>query len=75
MRSKNEILELEIPRDVIKHAKKEGVSIEDFRRTLEIFGIMQLVSETSKLGKREANNLSEKIKGRAWIRAAKRLNL
>jgi DNA-binding transcriptional MerR regulator len=68
-------LELEIPQDVIKHAKESGISIEEFRKSLEIFGTMQLASETSRLDKRRAGLISERIKASSWKKLSKSLNL
>ena len=34
MKTKTEVLELEIPKEVIEHAKKEGISIECFKGNL-----------------------------------------
>ncbi len=68
-------LELEFPKDVLEHAKDSGISIEDFKRSLELFGTMQLVSETSKLSKTQLERLSKGIKVKAWARMAKRLNI
>lgn len=59
-------LGLESPKDIVEHAKNRGVSIEDFKKSLQLFGTMQLVSETSKLTKKEAEKLSKDIKVEAW---------
>lgn len=75
MRTEIETLELDIPKDVIEHAKDSGISIEEFRKSLEIFGTLQLVSETSNLSKIKANAISEKIKAVSWQKTSKRLNL
>ncbi len=61
-----EKLELEFPKDVLEHARKSGVSIENFKKSLELFGTMQLVSETSKLSREQTEKLSKEIKVRAW---------
>lgn len=73
MASKTETVRLDIPRDIVEHAKDSGVSIEEFRRSLELFGIMQLVSETSGLSRRRADTMSERIKSIAWRKTVKRL--
>jgi len=75
MKAGIETLELDIPKDVIEHAKDSGISIEEFRKSLEIFGTLQLVSETSNLSKTKANAISEKIKAISWQKTSKRLNL
>jgi hypothetical protein len=68
-------LELEFPKDVLEHAKKSGISIENFKKSLEIFGTMQLVSETSSLSKKQAERLSKDIKVKAWKKTARRLHI
>jgi hypothetical protein len=68
-------LELEFPKDVLEHAKESGISIEDFKKSLELFGTMQLVSETSKLSRSQLERLSKDIKVKAWAKMAKRLNI
>ena len=75
MTAKLATLELEIPKEVIDHAKKEGISIEEFRKSLELFGTMQLVSETSKLDKEGMLSLANRIKGSSWMKVSKRLHL
>ncbi len=75
MATKIGILELEIPKDVIQHAKDSGISIDDFKKSLEIFGTMQLASETSKLDRKKADMISERIKASSWKRISKSLNL
>jgi len=75
MKEANRTLELEIPEEVVEHARESGISIEEFRKNLEMFGTMQLVSETSRLSKKEMKKMSEKIKERSWMRTMKRLNL
>jgi hypothetical protein len=69
------VLELQIPDDVLEHARRSGISIEEFRKSLELFGTMQLISETSRLSMKGAGAISEKIKEKSWLRTAKRLNL
>jgi len=68
-------IELEIPREVLEHAKDSGISIEEFRKSLEIFGTMQLASETSRLDRKKADAMSERIKARSWEKARKNLGL
>ena len=68
-------IELEIPKDVLEHAKDSGISIEDFRKSLEIFGTMQLASETSRLDRKGADAMSEKMKAKSWEKARKSLGL
>ena len=68
-------IEIEIPKDVVQHAKDSGISIDDFKKSLEIFGTMQLVSETSKLDRKSADMISERIKAGSWKRVSKSLNL
>lgn len=68
-------LELEFPKDVLEHAKESGISIEDFKKSLELFGTMQLVSETSGLSRKQMERLSKDIKVKAWAKIAKRLNI
>lgn len=68
-------IELEIPQDVIQHAKDSGISIEDFRRSLEIFGTMQLASEAGKLDRKRADIISRGIKASSWKKLSKSLNL
>jgi len=63
-------LELEFPKDVLEHAKESGISIEDFKKSLELFGTMQLVSETSGLSRKQMERLSKKIKVKAWAKIA-----
>ena len=75
MEAVTERLELNIPKDVIEHAKDSGISIEEFKKSLEIFGTMQLVSETSSLSRGSANRLSEKVKSISWQKISKNLNL
>lgn len=75
MAMKTGTLELEIPKDVIEHAKASGISIDDFKKSLEIFGTMQLASETSRLDRKKADVISEKIKASSWKRTSKSLNL
>lgn len=66
---------MDIPRDVLEHAEECGISIEDFRKSLEVFGTMQLSSEMSKLNRKSANVVSKKIKASAWKKVSRRLNL
>jgi hypothetical protein len=61
-------LELEFPKDVLEHAKESGISIEDFKKSLELFGTMQLVSETSGLSRKQMERLSKDIKVKAWAK-------
>ena len=75
MEQKVEKLELEIPKDVVDHARQEGISIEEFRKSLEIFGTMQLVSDTSKLEKSKMLSLSERVKESSWMKVSRKLNL
>jgi len=63
-------LELEFPKDVLEHAKESGISIEDFKKSLELFGTMQLVSETSGLSRKQMERLSKDIKVKAWAKIA-----
>lgn len=63
-----EALKLQIPKDVLEHARRSGISIEEFRKSLELFGTMQLISETSRLSMRGAGAISEKIKEKSWLR-------
>ena len=53
---------LDIPDSVIKHAMSNGISIDSFKKFMEIFGTMRLASEASKLDMEKANAISEKIK-------------
>lgn len=75
MSHKSEILELEIPKEIVDHARGIGISIEKFRKTMEVFGTMQLASETSRLDKKRMEEISRKVKVASWSKTAKRLNL
>ena len=68
-------IELEIPEDVIRHAKDSGISLTEFKKSLSIFGTMQLTSETSRLNSRGADMISESIKASSWKKISKSLNL
>lgn len=75
MASKTGTIELEIPKDILEHAEESGISIEDFRKSLEIFGTMRLASEMSRLDKKRAGAISKKMKAVSWKRVSKSLGL
>ena len=69
------IIELEIPEDVLKHAKDSGISIKEFKRSMEMLGTMQLASETSRLDRKGAEIISGRIKAGSWKKITRSLNL
>ena len=55
-----------IPEELVAEAKRMGMSESEIRSTVEMFSMLQLLSVFSKLTKKDAEEISKKIKWAAW---------
>ena len=55
-----------IPEELVAEAKRMGMSESEIRNTVETFSMLQLLSVFSKLTKKDAEEISKKIKWAAW---------
>ena len=63
---KTHTMRVTIPEEVVAEARRMGMSDNEIRKTVETFTALQLVSLFSKLTRRDADELSRKIKWTAW---------
>ena len=55
-----------IPEELVAEAKRMGMSESEIRNTVETFSMLPLLSVFSKLTKKDAEEISKKIKWAAW---------
>jgi len=66
----NEI-NIKLPKEIIEEAKKRGIELEETKKRLQTFAILDVTSRMSKLSSKEATNLSKKMKISAWKKIKK----
>ncbi len=55
-----------IPEELVAEAKRMGMSESEIRNTVETFSMLQLVSLLSKLTRKDAEEISRRVKWVAW---------
>ncbi len=55
-----------IPEELVAEAKRMGMSESEIRNTVETFSMLQLVSLLSKLTRKDAEEISRRVKWAAW---------
>ena len=66
-------IRITIPKEVVKEARRMGMNESEIRKTVETFTTLQLISVFSKLTRRDAEELSRKIKWTAWKKLKRRM--
>ena len=59
---------MEIPTEILQIAKRSGISRERMSALLRDFAVLEILTSSSKLTKKDAEKLSRKIKVSAWKR-------
>ncbi len=63
---KSHTMRVTIPDELMAEAKRMGMSESEIRNTVETFSMLQLVSLLSKLTRKDAEEISKKVKWAAW---------
>lgn len=71
----NETIQITLPKEILEKARERGVDIDSFKDTVKTFALLDITAKTSKLSKKDAESLSEKIKAIAWKKIKKNMNL
>ena len=71
----NETIQISLPKEILEKARERGVDIDSFKDTVKTFALLDITAKTSKLSKKDAESLSEKIKAIAWKKIKKNMNL
>lgn len=72
---RTEIIQVPLPKEIIKSAKKIGMTKQDIREIMKTFAILEIAANLSQLRKGEAEKISKKIKASAWRKTKKKLGV
>jgi len=71
MKGMNETIQIVLPKEIMKKAEERGVDIERFKDTVKAFALLDITARASRLSKKQAEAISEKIKASAWKKVKK----
>ncbi len=63
---KTHTMRVTIPDELVAEAKRMGMSESEIRNTVETFSMLQLVSLLSNLTRKDAEEISKRVKWAAW---------
>lgn len=66
MKENTVLLQVELPKKIIKSAEDLGITKEKLSETMKRFAILEVTSHQSKLNKEDIEKISNKIKAAAW---------
>ena len=64
-------IEIKIPKEVMREAQTVGVNINRVKNAARDFILMEIIAQLSKLTKKDAANISKKIKNNVWKKLKK----
>jgi hypothetical protein len=72
---KAETIQFELPRDIIESAKRMGFTKEKISEISKSFVILEVVANSGKLDKAQAEKISDSIKAISWKKTKEKLGI
>lgn len=72
---KAETIQFELPKDIVESAKKMGFTKEKIGEMSKSFVILEVVANSGKLDKIQAEKISDNLKAISWKKTKKKLEI